>query len=182
MLVAGVSRDAYLGKNKTPEFLRNNVLALAEIPKNIYHVTNHILGNDINNPPKILTHRNKKRFKQFIENKRNALLVLPRDEYSLSRAVVDIIDLNNFEVIHTYKHDIDEMNNQVTNKKKFPRLKIDHSPKRFQYQHPLLFENGSLTSIYSPVFKIDFCSNLKWINDEEIFHHSKCWITWGTFG
>ena len=51
--------------------------------------------------------------------------MLPRYEHSLSRSVVDIIDLNNFEVIHTYKHDIDEMNNKVTNTKEFPRLKID---------------------------------------------------------
>ena len=173
LLVAGVSRDAYLGKNKTPEFLRNNVLALAEIPKNIYHVTNHILGNDINNPPKILTHRNKKRFKQFIKNKRNALLVLPRYDHELNRSIVDIIDLNNFEIIHTYKHDIKEMNDLVSNTEEFPRLKIDHSPIRFQYQHPLLFEDGSLIGIYSPVFKIDFCSNLEWINDEENFHHSQ---------
>ena len=28
-------------------------------------------------------------------------------------------------------------------------------------------------SDYSPVFKIDFCSDLIWINDEEVFHHSK---------
>ena len=171
LFVSGVLRDAYLGKNKTPEFLRNNLLIIAEIPKNIYHVTNHILGNDINNPPKILTHKNKKRFKQFIKNKRKALLVLPRFDHNLNRSVVDIIDLYNFEIIHTYKHDIEEMNDLVSNTKEFPRLKIDHSPKRFQY--PLLFENGSLTSIYSPVFKIDFCSNLKWINDEEIFHHSQ---------
>ena len=28
-------------------------------------------------------------------------------------------------------------------------------------------------SDYSPEFKIDFCSNLIWVNDEESFHHSK---------
>ena len=65
------------------------------------------------------------------------------------------------------------MNDQVKNTKEFPRLRIDHSPVRFQYNHPILFEDGSLTSMYGPVFKLDFCSNLQWINDEENFHHSQ---------
>ena len=69
--------------------------------------------------------------------------------------------------------DIDEMNNQVTNTKEFPTQKIDNSPIRFEYRHPLLLEDGSLTAISGLVYKIDFCSNLQWINDEEIFHHSK---------
>ena len=174
LLTAGILRDAYLNKNRTPEFLRSNLLFVAEIPKNIYKVIKHIAGQNINAPPKLQKHKNKKRFEQFIENKRNALLVLTRYEHSLGRSVVDIIDLNNFEIIHTYKHDIAEMNNKVKNSKEFARIKIDSSPIRFKYQHPLLFKDGSLTSVYGPVFKIDFCSNLKWINNyEEKMYHSQ---------
>ena len=169
LFVSGVLRDAYLGKNRTPEFLRNNLVTVAEIPKNVYHVIEHLRGNA---PPKLQKHKDKKRFEQFIENKRNALLVLPRYDHSLSRSVVDIVDLNNFEVLHTYKHDIAAMNDQVTNTKEFPRIKIDSLPIRFIYQHPLILKDGSLTSIYGPSYKIDFCSNLKWTNDEEAFHHS----------
>ena len=170
IFVSGILRDAYLFKNRTPEFLRNNLVIVAEIPRNVYYVAQYfIVGNT---PPKIQKHKNKKRFEQFIENKRNALLVLPRYEHSLSRSVVDIVDLNNFEVLHTYKHDIAAMNAQVTNTKEFPRLE---SPIRFEYRHPLLLEDGSIISDsdYSVEFKIDFCSNLQWINDEENFHHSK---------
>jgi hypothetical protein len=67
------------------------------------------------------------------------------------------------------------MNDKVTNTKEFPRLKIDDAPIRFEYRHPLLFEDGSIIadSEYSVEFQIDFCSDLIWINDEEIFHHSK---------
>jgi len=67
------------------------------------------------------------------------------------------------------------MNNKVTNTKEFPKLKIDDAPIRFEYRHPLLLEDGSIISDsdYSVEFKIDFCSNLQWINDEEVFHHSK---------
>ena len=154
------------------QFLQKPVMLIAKVPINVRNLIKHRTLNP-NKPPILKKHKDKKRFEQFIENKRNALLVLPRYEHSLSRSVVDIVDLNNFEVIHSYKHDIDEMNDQVTNTKEFLRLKIDQSPIRFRYYHPLLFEDGSLTSIYGPVFKIDFCSNLQWINQEERFHHSQ---------
>ena len=92
----------------------------------------------------------------------------------MGRSVIDINDLNNFEVIHTYKHDIVEWHNQVTNTKEFPKLKIENSPTRFIYQHPLLLDDGSLISkgLYDPLYKLDFCSGLEWINDDEGFHHS----------
>lgn len=156
------------------QFLQKSVMLIAEVPINIRKMIKHRTLN-FDRPLELKKHKDKKRFEQFIENKRNALLVLPRYEYSLSRAVLDIIDLNNFEIIHTYKHDIDEMNNQVTNTKEFSRIKIDDSTIRFEYRHPLLLEDGSIISDsdYSVEFKIDFCSNLQWINDEEIFHHSK---------
>ena len=175
LFVSGVLRDAYLGINKTPEFLRNNLVNMAEIPKNIYHVIHHLTGYDINTPPKLQKHKHKKKFEQFIKNERNALLVLPRYVHSLSRSVVDIVDLKNFDVIHTYKHNVNDMNDNVKNNKEFPKLKIDSSQIRFEYWHPIILSDGSLISESDrkPLFKIDFCSNLLWINDEEIFHHSK---------
>ncbi len=154
--------------------LQKTAVIIAEVPANVKTM---IKFRTLNlDKPQILTkHKDKKRFEQFIPKKRNALLVLPRYENSLSRSVVEIVDLNNFEIIHTYKHNIDEMNDQVTNNEEFPRIKIDDAPKRFEYRHPLIFDDGSLISDsdYSVEFKIDFCSNLLWINDEEIFHHSK---------
>ena len=93
----------------------------------------------------------------------------------LFRSIVEIIDLNNFEIIHTYKHDIDKMNEFIdTSNVENSRVKIDHSKIRFQYRHPLILQDGSLISDgdYAPLFKIDFCSDLIWINQEERFHHS----------
>ena len=102
-------------------YLKDIVYFFADIPRPI---VNMIKSKSLNpsKPPILTKHKNKKRFEQFIDNKRNVLLVLPRYDHGLSRSVVDIIDLNNFEVIHTYKHDIAEMNNQVTNTKEFSRL------------------------------------------------------------
>jgi hypothetical protein len=157
------------------QFLQKIAVTIAKIPNTAEDMIKLIIEGKNPNPnkPPILTkHKDKKRFEQFIPNKRNALLVLPRYDHSISRSVVDIVDLNNFEVLHTYKHDIAAMNDQVTNTKEFPRIKIDSLPIRFIYQHPLILKDGSLTSIYGPSYKIDFCSNLKWTNDEEAFHHS----------
>jgi hypothetical protein len=154
------------------QFLQKTVMLIVNVPITVREIIKYRTLS-LNKPPKLQKHKDKKRFEQFIPNNRNALLVLPRYDYSLSRSVVDIVDLNNFEIIHTYKHDINKMNNQVTNTKEFPKLKIDNSQIRFDYQHALLLEDGSLTAIYGPAFKLDFCSNLKWINDEENFHHSQ---------
>jgi hypothetical protein len=159
---------------KDYQFLQKSVMLIVEVPLNVRKLIKYGILN-LDKPLKLQKHKDKKRFEQFIENKRNALLVLPRYDHSLSRSVVDIVDLNDFEVIHTYKHDIDEMIDQVTNTKEFLRLKIDDKTIRFEYRHPLLLEDGSIISDsdYSVEFKIDFCSNLQWINQEEIFHHSK---------
>ena len=174
MMCFGTIVKYYSFGGKKFQFLQKPVMFIVEVPLNIRKIIKYKTLNP-NKPPFLEKHKDKKRFEQFIEKKRNALLVLPRYEYSLSRSVVDIVDLNNFEVIHTYKHDIDEMHDQVTNTKLFPRLKIDDVRIRFEYRHPLILDDGSLISDsdYSAEFKIDFCSNLLWINDEEIFHHSK---------
>ena len=129
----------------------------------------------LNKPPILNKNKNKNRFQEFIPEQRTALLVLPRYDHKLSRSIVEVIDLRNFKVIHTYKHDILKMNKLVKNVKEFSRLNTDDSPIRFEYRHPLILNDGSLISDsdYSIEFKVDFCSNLEWINDEEIFHHSK---------
>ena len=159
---------------KKYQTLQEAALFIASVPINAKKIIKY-RSLDLNKLSLLTKHKNKKNFEQFIENKRNALLVLPRYDHSLSRSIIDIVDLNNFEIIHTYKHDIDKMNDQVTNTKKHPKLKINSSQKRFQYRHSLLLEDGSIIgdSDYAIAFKIDFCSNLQWINDEEIFHHSK---------
>ena len=161
---------------KKYQFFQKPVILISSIPLAIKEMIRHRSINlyDIENAlPKLEKHKTKNRFKKFINSNRNGLLILPRYEHTLSRAVVDIIDLNDFQIIHTYKHEIDKMNEKVVNSNEFPRLKIDNSPMRFLYQHPIILNDGSLISIYGPAYKIDFCSNLIWINDEEIFHHSQ---------
>ena len=167
-LLFGFSIKYYAEGGKKFLYLKNIVYFIAEIPQPVINI---ISSKSLNpNKPTILRkHKDKKRFEQFIPNKRNALLVLPRYDHSLSRSVVDIVDLNNFEVIHTYKHDIAEMNAQVQNTEEFPRLKIDKLPIRFKYNHPLLLNDFSIVSNSngSIQFKIDY-----WLEQWHLFYQN----------
>ena len=169
ILFGSLLRHHYLGGDKFKSLQKIAVL-LAELPSNLKLIVKKGSLN-INKLDPLLKHKSKKRFEKFSEKKRNALLVLPRYDHSILRSVVDIVDLNNFEIIHTYKHDIKEMINLVKNDHEFLDLKIDNSPTRFQYRHPLIFDDGSMIGNL-PIYKIDFCSKLKWINADESFHHS----------
>ena len=174
IFLGAILKDYYVNKsNKRFETIKNTVVFFSNIPAYVNEmIINKTLYLD---KPRIASKHNKKpRFKKFIKNQRNAILVLSRYDGKLQRSVVDIVDLNNFQVIYTYRHDILDMYRKIENKKKFTKVHIDHHPIRFLYYHPLIFDDGSLISHsnYSMGFKIDLCSNLKWINEEEIFHHS----------
>ena len=169
MILASLVKYHYDGGKKY-KTLQETALFFASVPINFLKMIKYDVR--LNKPKPDLKHKDKKKFEQFIPNKRNALLVLPRYDQELNKSVVDIIDLSNFEIIHSYNHNVAEMNDQVKNINEFPRLKIDNSPIRFLYQHPLILNDGSLIGVSDISYKIDFCSNLQWINDEEIFHHS----------
>ena len=117
-LYGSLLKHHYSGGKKHPN-LQKFALTLAQIPNTAEDIINNILkGKDLNpNKPGILTkHKDKIRFKQFIPNKRNALLVLPRYDHSLNTSVINLVDLNNFEIIHTYSHDVNAMHNLITNR------------------------------------------------------------------
>lgn len=174
LLYGSLLRYHYVGGEHF-KYLREVAVFVARLPKQAIYVIRE--GTFNLNKPKVLTkHMDKKaRFNIFIENERNALLILPRYDHSLSRSIVEIIDLKNFNVIHKFSHDFKETLKKVKNVKEFPNLQIDQAPIRMQYRHALLLDDGSLVadSGRSMEFKIDFCSNLLWVNDEEVFHHSK---------
>lgn len=150
------------------EKLQKVAVFLAKIPINLKSV----ISKD--RPPQLIKHKNKPKFKRFINSQRNELLILPRYDGNKSRSVVEIIDLNNFEILHTYEHDITSMNNLIdTTKREHKRIKIDNSEIRFRYWNPLITKNLDMISTGSKViFKTDFCSKLLWINQDELFHHS----------
>ena len=164
----------YYDGGKKYSYVIKIALFLANIPLGLSRIFNNKSINP-KKPPILTKHKEKKRFQQFIKNNREGLLVLPRYDHSLSRAVVDIICLNEFKIIHRYKHDISKMNKNVKFTENFENLNFQDNLKNFLYKHPLILDDGSLicSGIYSPLFKIDFQSNLQWINDEIVFHHNK---------
>ena len=185
ILYGSLLRNHYLGDKKFKN-LKIVAVFFAEIPSNIKNLKKLRLRKTLNNkiifenkddmpPAASKKNINKPRFKRFIESTRQELLVLPRYDGDIKRSVVDIIDLNSFKTIHTYKHDVNEMNKLVDiNNIENSRVRIDDAEIRFEYRHPLILEDGSLISHseYAPLFKIDFCSKLVWINQNERFHHS----------
>ncbi len=112
------------------------------------------------------------KFYKYSDLNRNELLILPRYEKDLQTSVVEIINLKNLEIIYKYNHDIDKTYKNL-DKSRFS-IK-NQGRKRFQYGHPLIFEDGSLISKnvnFSPLFKTDICGNDLWVNDKYKFHHS----------
>ena len=172
IIFGGIVRHHYLGGKKFQK-LKIIPIFLVELPSSLKKMFENKSINP-SKPPILKRHKDKERFKIFTENKRNALLILPRYDHSLNRSIIDIIDLLDFSVIHSYKSDINELNNIFKNDKKFSNLEIDFPPIRFLYQHPLLLDDGSIIvqSNDYPVFRIDICSNLIWFNTDEISHHS----------
>ena len=65
------------------QFLQNIAVTIAEVPKNVRHMIK-LRTLNLNKVSPLTKHKDKKRFEQFIENKRNALLVLPRYDHSLT--------------------------------------------------------------------------------------------------
>jgi len=175
ILIGSLVRAHYVGSKKF-RILQVLAIFLARIPSNIFFYIKKIpLNGYFNKSDILLKHKHKKKFTWFITKKRSILLVLPRYDHFEKRSLVEIIDLNNFHTIHTYRHNIDEMNLLVKNKKYFPGLNTLGNSKKFLYWDPLILEDGSLicNGNPGPEFKMDLNSNLKWINDKLIFHHSK---------
>ena len=181
ILFGAVLKYHYSGGALFPK-IRTISVFLAEIPINILRLSFKKGGNDeiiIQNnsdmPPELIKHKNKSKFKRYIDNDKDLLLVLPRYDGNKKRSVVDIVQMKDFKVIHTYEHDITSMNNKINiDNIEYKNLRIDDSEIRFEYRHPLILDDGSLVSHSesAPLFKIDICSNLIWINQDERFHHS----------
>ena len=99
-------------------------------------------------------------------------LLLSRYDGDLQEGIVELIDLTNFEVLHTWNPDVDEFNAKVNQVNEFKYLDRDHNNARVLLDHPNLSEDGSLVSIFGSMRKIDACSNLISQNFDDVLHHS----------
>ena len=107
-------------------------------------------------------------------NSEQSYLLLSRYDGDLQEGVVELIDLRNFEIVHTWNPDIDAFNNLVEQVDEFKYLERDANNAREILRHPKLIKDGELllSGWESPLRKIDACSNVIFQNTHDTFHHS----------
>lgn len=106
-------------------------------------------------------------------NSEETYLLLSRYDGDLEEGVVELVDLANFAVLHTWNPDIDAINDLVEQVDEFKYLDRDEPNNRLVLMHPVLTKSGSLLFAGGgPARKIDACSNLIFQNTHDRFHHS----------
>src|SRR5215813_5769209 len=100
-------------------------------------------------------------------------LLLSRYDGDDERSYVELVDLNAQTVLHRWAPDIDAINARSHLKSSKVNLARDRNLRRYLIWNPYPTEDGGLVfQSESPLVKIDACSRLVWINDEDVFHHS----------
>jgi len=106
-------------------------------------------------------------------NTEESYLLLSRYDGDLQEGVVELVDLTNFEVLHTWNPDIDAFNNLVEQVDEFKFLERDNNNLREILTHPkLVHDGGLLFQNFSPLREINACSKLIFQNTHDRFHHS----------
>ena len=108
-------------------------------------------------------------------NEKEKYLLLSRYDGDIEESVVELVDLQSFDVLHTWNPDINSFFEKVDKVKggKWEHLMRDSNDNRIRLLHPILFEDGSLIfQNSSPLIKIDKNSELEWMKDDEVYHHS----------
>ena len=147
-------------------WISKSALTLAEIPKNFKKI---IYGDDL-----IVENRfpNLNGFDGTPKDEASYLLLSRYDGY-LNEGIVELVDLTNFEVKHTWNPDIDAFNDLVEQVDEFKYLGRDVTNKRSILLHPKLTTDGDLLfGGGSPLRKINSCSDLVFQNTHDLFHHS----------
>ena len=106
-------------------------------------------------------------------NSQESYLLLSRYDGDLNESVVELVDLRNFEILHTWNPDIDAFNDLVEQVDEFKYLNRDKNNSRSKLRHPKLLQDGHLLfQDATPLIKIDACSDLIFQNTHDMFHHS----------
>lgn len=104
-----------------------------------------------------------------------SFLLLSRYDGDIEESVVELVDLQSFDVLHTWNTDINSFFEKVNKVKggKWEHLMRDNNDNMMRLLHPILIEDGSLLfQNSSPLIKIDKNSELEWMKSDEVYHHS----------
>ena len=175
IIFSSLLRHHYLGGERFKNFQKIAVF-FAEIPKNAKYMLEHkTIKGDTITPINTNIYYNKKFFDKKISTlPREELILISRHDGDLGRSVVEIRDINTFEVIHKYLPNIKKIYEKIDlSRSEFKNLKKDLGNNKFYMMHPEIDFNGDLIfQSSSPLVKVDFFSNIKWVNDDYIYHHS----------
>lgn len=106
-------------------------------------------------------------------NEQESYLLLSRYNGDLSEGIVELIDLTNFQVLHTWNPNIDEFNSLIIQTDEFQYIDRDRNNSRSLLRHPQLTSDGGLLFKHTtPLRKIDACSGLIFQITKDLFHHS----------
>ena len=148
---------------------------LAEIPSNTkYLIKNKIITSDVLLSTSETPLKNKESFSSYSDPNREELILVSRHDGDLKRSIVEIRDMNNFQVLHTFLPDINEIHSKTDlTKEEFTFLERDRGPNRYHMWNPAINSNGELIfASSSPLVKVDFCGNILWVNDVDNYSHS----------
>ena len=155
-------------------FLSKPAAYIARLPERLLKVTLKTNANRVNDP----WDDEREFFKQDgfdgTPKFEESYLLLSRHDGDLQEGVVELVDLTNFEILHTWNPDIDAFNDLVEQVDEFKYLERDSNNKRKILQHPKLTKEGGLLFngwTPSPLLKIDACSNLVFQNTHDRFGH-----------
>lgn len=158
------------------QFLQKPVMLIAEVPITLRRIIkNKSISGDVVIPINDIVYENLKVFdKKLVPPLPENLILISRHDGDLGRSIVEIRDLNTFEVLHSYKPNIEDIYKKIDlSKDEFKNLKRDIGLNRFHMWHPSITNKGELIfQSRSPLVKLDFNSNVIWVNDENMFHHS----------
>lgn len=104
---------------------------------------------------------------------KGAAVVLSRYDGDERRGVVEIVDLDNGEIIHSWRPDVEAINRLSKIPPEQINLERDFTLARYMEHHPFVLEDGSIVyhGMGSPLVKLDACSRVIWTVDGD-FHHS----------
>ena len=105
-------------------------------------------------------------------NTSQSYLLLSRYDGDLNEGLVELVDLKNFKVLHTWNPDINQFNKSIKKIDEFKYIERDNNNSRQYFRHPKLTKDAGLLFSSSPFRKIDACSNLIFQNEHDRFHHS----------
>ena len=154
-------RHHYKGGTKFKN-LQKVAVFFAEIPRTIkFIITQQTLTGDVISPISEKTYNDKSFFEKKLNSSRDELILISRDDGDLGRPIVEVRDLNTFEVLHSYLPDIQKIYEKIDlTKKEFKYLKRDLGFNRFYMWHPVINSEGELIfQSGSPLIKIDFDSS-----------------------